>query len=50
MAVDCLAGYLYEAKIANEKIPQPPQLEDIDIDAEYDEYESVFINLVTVDV
>ena len=50
MAVDCLAGYLYEAKIDNEEIPNPPKAEDIDINAEYDEYESAFINLVTVDV
>lgn len=50
MAVDCLAGYLYEAKIDNEEIPNPPKAEDIDINAEYDEYESAFINFVTVDV
>ena len=50
MAVDCLAGYLYAAKIDNEEIPNPPKAEDIDINAEYDEYESAFINFVTVDV
>ncbi len=50
MAVDCLAGYLYEAKIDNEEIPNPPKAEDIDINAEYDEYESAFMNFVTVDV
>jgi predicted RNase H-like HicB family nuclease len=50
MAVDCLAGYLYDAKISKEDIPQPPKMEDIDINAEYDEYESAFINMVTVDV
>lgn len=50
MAVDCLAGYLYNAKIEKESIPAPPQMEDIDINAEYDEYESAFINMVAVDV
>lgn len=50
MAVDCLAGYLYDAKINKEEVPSAPKTEDIDINAEYDEYESAFINLVTVDV
>jgi predicted RNase H-like HicB family nuclease len=50
MAVDCLAGYLYDAKIENEEVPKPPKMEDIDIDAEYDEYETAFVNMVTVDV
>ena len=50
MAVDCLAGYLYELKINNQDIPQPPALESIDINAEYSEYESAFVNIVTVDV
>lgn len=50
MAVDCLAGYLYDAKISKKAAPQPPKMEDIDINAEYDEYESAFVNMVTVDV
>lgn len=50
MAVDCLAGYLYDAKIENEEVPKPPKMKDIDIDAEYDEYETAFVNMVTVDV
>lgn len=50
MAVDCLAGYLYNAKIEKGSIPAPPQMEEIDVDAEYDEYESAFINMVAVDV
>lgn len=50
MAVDCLAGYLYNAKIEQEKIPEPPEMERINVDDEYDEYESAFINMVTVDV
>lgn len=50
MAIDCLAGYLYTATLEKEDIPQPPELKDIDVDAEYDEYESAFVNMVTVDV
>lgn len=47
MAIDCLAGYLYDAKIAKEEVPKPPKMEDIDID---EEYETAFVNMVTVDV
>lgn len=50
MAIDCLAGYLYTAMLEKEDIPKPPELKDIDINAEYDEYESAFVNMVTVDV
>ena len=50
MAVDCLAGYLYNAKLENLEIPEAPSMESIDVDAEYDEYESAFVNMVTVDV
>lgn len=50
MAIDCLAGYLYDAKIAKEEVPKPPTMEDIDIDAEYDEYETAFVDMVAVDV
>ena len=50
MAVDCLAGYLYNAKMEQEEIPEPPEMELIDVNDEYDEYESAFINMVTVDV
>lgn len=50
MAVDCLAGYLYELKISKQTAPEPPALESIDVNAEYDEYESAFVNMVTVDV
>ena len=50
MAVDCLAGYLYNAKIEQEEIPDPPEMERINVDDEYDEYESAFVNMVTVDV
>ena len=50
MAVDCLAGYLYNAKLENLEVPEAPSMESIDVDAEYDEYESAFVNMVTVDV
>ena len=50
MAVDCLAGYLYNAKMEQEEIPEPPEMELIDVNDEYDEYESAFINMVAVDV
>ena len=50
MAVDCLAGYLYNARQMGETVPEPSPLDRIDPDVEYDEYEEVFINLVTVDV
>ncbi len=50
MAVDCLAGYLYTAKHEKESVPAPSQLKDIDVDSEYEEYKSAFVNMVAVDV
>ncbi len=50
MAVDCLAGYLYSAKMNNEEVSAPSELTSIDVNAEYDEYESAFVSLVSVDV
>ena len=50
MAIDCLAGYLYNSRQMGEPVPVPSALDRIDPDVEYDEYEEVFINLVTVDV
>ena len=50
MAVDCLAGYLYSAKLDKEEVPAPSDMSSIDVNAEYNEYESAFINIVTVDV
>jgi len=50
MAIDCLAGYIYSAKIDNEPVPAPSDIKSIDIDSEYKEYEEAFINIVTVDV
>lgn len=50
MAIDCLAGYLFDAKLNKETVAVPSELTTIDPNAEYDEYESAFVNLVSVDV
>lgn len=55
MAVDCLAGYLYEAQIDGDVIPLPSKLGDIDIKAIAEELEitipaEAFVNMVSVDV
>lgn len=50
MAVDCLAGYLYSAKQEGETVPAPSEMSHIDVNEEYDEYESAFVNMVAVDV
>ncbi len=50
MAVDCLAGYLYSARKDGQTLPPPSDMNDIDIDSEYDGYDSAFINIVAVDV
>lgn len=50
MAVDCLAGYLYSAKMENQTVPAASDMAEINVDSEYDEYESAFVNLVSVDV
>ena len=54
MAVDCLAGALFSAKIDGEKIPTPSKIESIDpkkISKELGlESKSYFVNLVSVDV
>ena len=50
MAIDCLAGYIFEEKKDGNEIPIPSEIENIDVNAEYDEYEQAFISLVPVDV
>lgn len=50
MAVDCLAGYLYSAAKDGTEVPKPSALASIKPDAEYDEYEEVFVNWVAVNV
>lgn len=50
MAVDCLAGYLHTLKLDGEEMPKPSTASDIDVNEEYDEYKTAFVNLVSVDV
>lgn len=54
MAIDCLAGYLFSAKLDKEKTPAPSDLKDIDPIRVADELDTesgdFFVNLVTVDV
>lgn len=49
MAIDCLAGYVDMANEEKRVLPKPSDIESIDINAEYDEYESAFVNMVAVD-
>lgn len=54
MAVDCLAGALFSAKLDNEDIPIPSKLEEMDptqIASELEfEFKQSFVTLVSVDV
>ena len=50
MAVDCLAGYLFEAEKEGRLAAPPSNMKDIDISAEYDDYTEAFVNIITVDV
>lgn len=54
MAIDCLAGYLYSAKLNNEDIPSPSPLDKIDAVSIAKEIgvdpSKSFVNLVAVDV
>lgn len=54
MAVDCLAGALYSARIDGEKIPQPSSIENVDAKKIAEELgfecKSDFVNLISVDV
>lgn len=53
MAVDCLAGYLYDEMIEGNTVLIPTPLNKIDPHCEDDdgwEYEKSFINLVSIDV
>lgn len=55
MAVDCLAGYLFEAGKDSDIIPTPSalqsvSLEDVAKELELDNYNDAFVNIVTVDV
>lgn len=50
MAIDCLAGYLYILEKEGKKAPLPSDLKNLNVDNEYTEYKTAFINMVTVDV
>jgi predicted RNase H-like HicB family nuclease len=53
MAIDCLAGYLYDEKLDNKKFPVATSVKDINIHCEEDDddnYISSFVNMVSVDV
>lgn len=54
MAVDCLAGYLYECKRENENVPQATAIGNVDIDSIAKELDlssqEGFVNMITVDV
>ena len=45
MAVDCLAGYLYTAKMDNEKFPKASKLSDINIDRLSDELDEMLFGI-----
>lgn len=49
MAVDCLAGYLFEAEKEGQKVNPPSNMNDINISSEYDDYDEAFVNIITVD-
>lgn len=50
MAIDCLAGYLFALKQEKGTVPEPSNMKDLNVDDEYTEYKSAFVNMVTVDV
>lgn len=50
MAIDCLAGYLYDELQQGNSLPKASNIKDIDINAEYNEYKNAFVNIVSVDV
>lgn len=50
MSIDCLAGYLYEAKLNNKPVPAPSDITTININEEYTDYAEAFTNIVCVDV
>lgn len=50
MAVDCLAGYLFDLKHSKEEFPKPSEISQINPDEEYTEYKEAFVNMITVDL
>lgn len=50
MAIDFLAGHLYELEHEKKPFPAPSEISAVEPDSLYDEYESVIVNMVAVDV
>lgn len=56
MAIDCLAGYLYDCKKENEPVPEPSEISSLSVEEQLKElYEAspipaYFVNMVSVDV
>lgn len=55
MAIDCLAGYLYELKKSKQSIPKPTPINKVNVSLELDEDdnyndEDISITMVSVDV
>lgn len=50
MAVDFLAGNIYDLKRCKKNIPAVSDISDVNPDVLYDEYEDVIVNMVAVDV
>lgn len=50
MAIDYLAGVLYDLKLEGEPYPPVPSISELDPNDEYEDYESAFTSMVTVDV
>lgn len=50
MAIDFLAGHLYDLGHENKPFPTASEINSVDPDSLYDEYESVIVNMVAVDV
>ncbi len=50
MSIDCLAGYLYSCKKSGEDIVQPSEINNININDEYDGYIDAFKTMIIVDI
>ena len=53
MAIDCLAGYIYSENKDGHVLPPPTPIDEIDLHCEDDEnseYETAFVNVISVDV
>lgn len=56
MAIDCLAGYLYDCKKDGEPIPEPSEIDSLSVNEQLKEFyedspiPDYFVNIVSVDV